>query len=77
MKVLGAHFGHPGAETEAFRQRLGKVKSTREGVASLDDPASELILTRQCLDVAKVGYNMRCSGDRLQPEVLREFDMGL
>ena len=47
------------------------------GIASLDEPAAELVLTRKCLDVAKVGYNLRCNGGRLHADLLGEFDVGL
>ena len=32
---------------------------------------------RRCLDVSKVNYQLRCSGDRLSSELLARFDAGL
>ena len=53
------------------------MEQVRGGIATLEDPAAELVLTRKCADVAKVSYVLRCSGDRLDEGLLKEFDEGL
>ena len=78
MKVLGTFVGGaPDAANEGLRRALLKVNKSRAGVATVDDPASELVLARKCVDAAKVGYQLRCNGDRLSSDLLREFDDGL
>ena len=65
VKSLGVLVGHAGGEAnESLRRTLDKLSQAREGIASLDEPAAELVLMRKCLDVAKVAYNLRCHGDR-------------
>ena len=52
----------------------GNPLAARAGIATLDDPAAELVLTRRCLDVAKVSYQLRCNGDCLSDDLLAKFD---
>ena len=60
-----------------LQRTIEKTNHARQGIASLDDPAAELVLTRRCLDVAKVSYQLRCNGDRLDPALLTQFDTEL
>jgi hypothetical protein len=46
----------------------------RESLAKLDHAPSELTLQRNCLNVGKVQYALRCSGDRVETAALDAFD---
>ena len=70
VKVLGVVLGPDGAADEGLVKTLANVARAREGICTLDDPAAELVLTRRCLDVSKVNYQLRCNGDRLSPDFL-------
>ena len=45
VKVLGTYLGHAHAADEGLRRTLVKVANAREGIATLDDLAAELVLT--------------------------------
>ena len=77
VKVLGSFIGPDTASDDGLRRALARVEQVRGGIATLEDPGAELVLTRKCADVAKVSYVMRCSGDRLDEDLLKEFDEGL
>ena len=56
MKYLGISIGH---ETEQFMGRVEEVRELHEKLHNLEDPAVELVLTRQCAEVGKVMHLMR------------------
>jgi len=76
-EVLGATLGDKVAATTNAKKVVKKVAELRHCLAGLDHVATELVLTRRCADVAKLGYALRCSGDRLDKDVLEEFDKDL
>ena len=47
------------------------VKDAVAALAALEDPATELVLTRRCLDVCKVMYTLRSDGGAPGPEGTR------
>ena len=63
-----------GGETAAndTTERLNmQIASLRGAVSDIDHPPTELVLTRRCLDAAKVNYQLRCNGDRMATASLR------
>ena len=75
--TLGATIGSADAITTSTRETVAKTRALYESLSTLDHPATELVLTRRCGDVAKLTYTLRCSGDRVAEAVLEEFDGGL
>ena len=49
----------------------------RETICEVGHAPTELILTRQCVDVSKLMYHMRINGDRLDETILSAFDGSL
>jgi hypothetical protein len=76
-KVLGVKVASAAAANDMTKDTIDKVEHTRAAVAGLQDAPTELVLTRRCLDVSKVGYSLRCVGDRISDEVAARFDKGL
>ena len=46
-----------------------------ELLRSKDHPQFKPILTRKCVDVSKVNFTLRYTGDRVQPDQTATFDM--
>ena len=55
-KYLGVSIG---SESHQFMARVEEVRELHEKLQNLEDPAVELVLTRQCAEVGKVMYLMR------------------
>ena len=55
-KYLGVSIGK---ESEQFVARVDEVRALHDKLHRLEDPAVELVLTRQCAEVGKVMYLMR------------------
>ena len=74
IRVLGADLGSAAAAEAQFLERTEDVAEAHEALATLEDPATELVLTRQCLNVCKVMYTLRSDGAALSPEALSRYD---
>ena len=48
--------------------------ATQEAISSIDHPATQLVLTRQCADVAKLTHVLRTVGDLAAETHLEQFD---
>ena len=75
--VLQAPVGFNGDYAGAMEKACGKVRALREQVSWTDDAPTEVVLTRRCLDIGRVTYLLRRSGDRIPDDKLREFDSDL
>ena len=76
-KVLGAILGDSSAVTQQFRRTTEKVAAARATISILESAQCELVLQRRCFDVSKISYMLRCNGDRVDDDALREFDAAL
>ena len=56
------------------RKAVLDTATLRAAICGIDHPATELVLTRQCADVAKLMYHLRLNGDRTQPDTFAEVD---
>ena len=77
VEVLGAPVGPFGDFSTAMEKVHTKIAELHSNIADIDDPATELVLTRKCADVSRAMYLMRCCGDRLLQQDLEKFDDGL
>ena len=77
VKYLGVMIGN---EEEQFRTKVEEMEVLHDKIRTIDDPALELLLTRQCADAGKVMHLLRAVGpeihDRagLTPEALEQMD---
>ena len=76
-KALGAVIGCDSEIQSSAAAACAKVSTKRAAIASLDDAAAELVLTRRCADVGNVNYWLRCYGDKLRGEFACKFDVDL
>ena len=76
-EVLGAILGDAAAASAGGQKVVTKVAQLHQALGTLDHPATELVLTRRCADVAKLSYTLRCAGDRVADNVLEQFDTNL
>ena len=75
--ALGAMFGSE-SDIDADASTLcDKVARCRESIASLEHPATELVLTRKCCDTGKFMNLLRYNGDRVDGKVTNRFDCDL
>ncbi len=72
--ALGAPFGGAEFLHAEVQEVVAKAARTRAAIAQIDHAATEIVLTRQCADVAKLSYHLRLNGDRIQESALRAFD---
>ena len=56
--ILGAPVGSDGAVSEAFQEVLDKTADIHEKINSLEDPSTELVLTRKCADVSRLSHRV-------------------
>jgi len=75
--ALGAPIGEEQALTEAFEETLKKTNATRAAFLDVDRAPTETVLTRFCGDVAKVTFQLRLNGDRIDEELLKAHDSSL
>ena len=75
--MVSAVIGSRVSASAAARSTVLKTRALHEAIATIDHPATELVLTRRCADVSRLTYTFRCSGDSLDPDVTSEFDDGL
>ena len=75
--ALGAIFGDDTTMQAAVGEAIDKAAELREAIADIDHAATEVVLTRQCADVAKLSYHLRLNGDRIGDELLCRFDSDL
>ncbi len=73
-KALGAPFGGLDHLHAVVKDAVDKTANSRAAIVNIDHAATELVLTRQCADVAKLTYHMRINGDRISPSLLAAFD---
>lgn len=77
-KVLGVDLLGDSVVANATIARIAtKVKSHRDQAATLGNAQAEMILTHKCLEVSKVGYALRCMGDRVSTQQAAVFDNNL
>ena len=65
---LGVMLGEQQAVSGHFEGIQRKVEELHKAIEEISDPAVELVLKKECADVAKVTNLLRTSGDRLENE---------
>ena len=76
-KVLGVHIGGENVSNEDMEQICVKINAIREDIRLLDCLVEELVLQRNCLNVSKANYLLRCNGDLISDHYLQKFDCGM
>ena len=75
--ALGAPFGGETALLAEVGATLDKAARTHKALLDIGHAPTELVLTRQCGDVAKLSYHLRLNGDRVPDHLLQAFDQDL
>jgi len=75
--ALGAPFGGETALLAEVGSTLDKAARTHRALLDISHAPTELVLTRQCGDVAKLSYHLRLNGDRIPDHLLETFDRDL
>ena len=68
--ALGAPLGRRSHINNVVEDTVRKTADLREAICGIGHSATELVLTRQCVDVSKLAHHMRLNGDRIDPELL-------
>jgi len=76
-KALGAPIGGQSALNTEVGDVVRKTQALRASLVELLHTPTELVLTRKCIDVAKLSYHLRLNGDRIESSALDLFDRNL
>ena len=76
-RVLGAPVGRTELAKAMMTDATATAAQLHTRIGTVDDPATELVLTRKCADVAHIMYLLRVCGDMLDADDLAPYDCQL